>query len=235
MSLESAKNKLSANDSSNTIASYETQIETAQLSLNEAVLSLENYNVKAPGSGILTDFQVVVGQSVSSSAGKVGQVQQTDPIKVAAELSENHYQLVKGKQEIVYYDPDMPDTKGTAKISYLAPIMSAATKTYTLELEIPNKALQLQPGKRFMVQLTTEVEEKVHVLPTLSVIREESDTFVFIRQGDQYLKRKVTLGRINGEFQEVLAGVNEGEQLVVNGQNTLKDGQKVESSSSTQS
>lgn len=77
-----------------------------------------------------------------------------------------------------------------------------------------------------MVQLTTETEEQVVSIPTLSVIREESDTFVFVEQGDQYVKRKVKLGRISGEFQEVIDGVKDGEKLVISGQNTLKDGQR---------
>lgn len=233
MNLEAAQSKLSAFDNSDSISSAQTQAESASLSLEDATRSLENYEVKAPGSGVLTDFNVVVGQTIAAAAGKVGQVQQIDPIKIKTELTETNYQLVKGKQELVYYNPDTPDKKGTAKISYLAPIMSAATKTYTLELEVPNSDHLLQPGNRFMVQLTTETEEQVVSIPTLSVIREESDTFVFVEQGDQYVKRKVKLGRISGEFQEVIDGVKDGEKLVVSGQNTLKDGQKVESASAS--
>jgi hypothetical protein len=101
-------------------------------------------------------------------------------------------------------------------------------KTYTLELEVPNSDHLLQPGNRFMVQLTTETEEQVIAIPTLSIIREESDTIVYVQQGDQYQKRKVKLGRINGEYQEVIEGVKDGEKLVTAGQNTLKDGQKVD-------
>lgn len=233
MNLEAAQSKLSAFDNSDSISAAQTQAESASLSLEDATRSLENYEVKAPGSGVLTDFNVVVGQTVAAAAGKVGQVQQIDPIKIKTELTETNYQLVKGKQELVFYNPDTPDKKGTAKISYLAPIMSAATKTYTLELEVPNSDHQLQPGNRFMVQLTTETEEQVVSIPTLSVIREESDTFVFVEQGDQYVKRKVKLGRISGEFQEVIDGVKDGEKLVISGQNTLKDGQKVESASAS--
>lgn len=231
MNLDAAQSKLSAFDNSDSISAIQTQAESASLALEDATRSLENYQVKAPGNGILTDFNVVVGQTVAAAAGKVGQVQQIDPIKIKTELTETNFLLVKGKQELIYYNPDSPDKKGTAKISYLAPIMSAATKTYTLELEVPNSDHLLQPGNRFMVQLTTETEEQVIAIPTLSIIREESDTIVFVQQGDQYQKRKVKLGRINGEYQEVIEGVKDGEQLVTTGQNTLKDGQKVDSTS----
>ncbi|TXK86009.1 efflux RND transporter periplasmic adaptor subunit [Paenibacillus sp. N3.4] len=233
MNLDSAQSKLSAFDNTDSISAAQTQAQSATLSLEDATRSLDNYSVKAPGSGVLTDFNIVVGQTVNAAAGKVGQVQQIDPIKFKTELSETNYQLVKGKQELVYYNPDTPDKKGTAKISYLAPLMSATTKTFTLELEVPNADHQLQPGKRFMVQLTTDKEEQVVAIPSLSVIREASDTFVFVQQGDQYQKRKVKLGRISGEYQEVLEGLKDGEQLVITGQNTLKDGQKVETTQPT--
>ncbi|MCS7461716.1 efflux RND transporter periplasmic adaptor subunit [Paenibacillus doosanensis] len=234
MSLESAQNKLAANDNNNTIASAETQAETNQLALEDSIRALDNYNVKAPASGVLTDFTPEVGQTVNT-ASKLGQVLQIDPVKITTELSETNMKLVKNKKELVYYSPDNPDKKGTAQISYLAPVMSAQTKTYTLELEVANPDHTITPGTRVMVQLTTEEEEKVVVVPTLSIIREESDAFVFVQQGDTYQKRKIKLGRINGSYQEVLDGVKEGEQLVVTGQHQLKDGQKVEAASAAPS
>ncbi|WP_179232940.1 efflux RND transporter periplasmic adaptor subunit [Paenibacillus rigui] len=226
MNLESAQNKLATNESNNSIVAAENQMKSAALALEDSSRSLENYSVKAPASGILTDFTLVPGQNVSSS--KVGQVQQLDPVKIKTELTEASYQLVKNKKELVYYNPDTPDKKGTAKISYMSPVMSAQTKSYTVELEVPNPEHTIEPGSRVMVQLTTESEQSVIAIPSLSIIREESDAYVFVQQGDQYQKRKVKLGRINGQYQEVLEGLKEGDQLVVTGQNQLKDGQKVD-------
>ncbi|MEK8129567.1 efflux RND transporter periplasmic adaptor subunit [Paenibacillus filicis] len=226
MALDSARSKLAANDNSNSIASIETQAETAKLAYEDATRSIENYSVKAPISGLLTDFNVVAGQSISAGA-KLAQVQQVDPIRIKAELSEANYLLAKNKQELVYYMPATPDKKEKAAIAYLAPVMSATSKTYTLELEVPNTDGKLQPGERVSVQVTTEAEQQVIAVPTLSLIREEGGTYLFVQQGDQYVKRSVKLGRINGAYQEVLEGLKEGEQLVVTGQHTLKDGQKV--------
>lgn len=228
MSLESAKQKLAAFERADAVATAEIQVESATLALEDARRNLEYYNVTSPGDGILTDFDIVAGQNVSAASGPVGKVQRIDPIKITTKLSETQYELVKGKQEIVYYDPEEPERKETAKVSFLAPIMDAATKTYSLELEVANADLHIQPGNRYMVQLTTESEEQVLAVPILSIIREESDTFVFVREGDVYRKRLVALGRQNGEYQEVIEGVKEGEALVVVGQNTLSDGQQAE-------
>ncbi len=224
--LDALQDKLDAYGEST--AAAQIQVESARVAVEDAKRALEYYRVKAPGSGILTDFNLEAGQTVSAAAGRVGQIQQVDPIKLQTELTETNYRLVKDKQELVYYNPDDPEQKNTARISYLAPVMSAATKTYTLELEIPNPGNQLQPGSRYMVQLTTEAEEQVLAVPVLSVIREESNTYVFVKEGDAYRKKPIKLGRVGGEYQEVLEGLKEGDRVVVTGQNTLKDGQTAE-------
>jgi multidrug efflux pump subunit AcrA (membrane-fusion protein) len=229
MSLQSAQNKLSALESTNALSSIETQAKSATIAVEDATRMLDNYSVKAPATGFLTDFGITVGQMVMSG-GKIGQVQQVDPIKLSTELTESNYKLALNKQELVFYNPDTPDQKKTAKVSYLAPVMSAQTKSYTLELEVPNPDQTIKPGSRMMIQLTTETEQLVLTVPTLSIIREESSTFVFILEGTQYRKRAVKLGRMNGAYQEILEGVKEGEQLVITGQNQLKDGQQAEPS-----
>jgi multidrug efflux pump subunit AcrA (membrane-fusion protein) len=227
MNMESTQNKLSAMNNTNSIASIESQAKSAGLAVQDSNRSLENYSVKAPASGFLTDFTVTVGQTVTNNS-KIGQVQQVDPIKIKTELSETGYALVKNKKELTYSSPDSPNLKGTAKISYLAPVMSAQTKSYTLELEVPNSDHLIEPGSRIMVQLTTEKEQLVVAIPTLSIIHDGSNSYVFVKQGDQYQRRQVKLGRINGSIQEVLEGVSVDDQLVVTGQNQLNDGQKVD-------
>ncbi|MCZ8513291.1 efflux RND transporter periplasmic adaptor subunit [Paenibacillus filicis] len=227
MDLQSQQNKLAALDSTNQLAAQVSQVESSQVGLSDAQRALENYDVKAPVSGVLTDFSVEVGSSVSPSV-KAGQVQQIDPIKIKAELTEASYQLVKNKQQLTYYTPDNPASKGTAQIKFLASVMSASTKTYPLELEVANADQKLKPGTRVLLQLTTESEEQVVAVPTLSIVREGADSYVFVLQGDTVQKRKITLGRLSDTYQEVLSGVKEGEQLVTSGQHQLKDGQKVE-------
>lgn len=106
--------------------------------------------------------------------------------------------------------------------------MSTQTKSYTLELEIPNADRKLKPGMKVQVLLTEENDQNVITVPTLSVVREGGDTFVFVLNGDVAEKRKVELGRLNETIQEVLSGVKEGERLIVSGQHQIKDKEKVQ-------
>ncbi|MCR8634898.1 MULTISPECIES: efflux RND transporter periplasmic adaptor subunit [Paenibacillus] len=226
LDLESAKNKLNTLETTNSLSQLETQMESSTLSVREADRTLDNLELKAPVSGVLTELPIEVGMSLSGGF-RAAQVQQLDPIKIKAELTEASAALVRGKNELSFYIPGSTEKlKGT--VSYLANVMSTQSKSYSLELEVPNANTKLKPGSKVQLLLTEEKDEVVITVPTLSVVREGGDTFVFVLVGDTAEKRKVQLGRLNETNQEVLSGVKEGEQLIIFGQNQLKDKEKVQ-------
>lgn len=226
LELDSAKAKLKTLDSTNSLSQLEQALQSSDLTIREADRSLANMEVKAPVSGVLTDLPIEVGMTIQGGF-RAAQLQQLDPIKIKAELTEDAAKLIRGKQELNFYVPGSVD-KQKAKVSYLADVMSAQSKSYALELEVPNADRKLKPGMKAQILLTEENDQVVVTVPTLSVVREGGDTFVFVMAGDTVEKRKVQLGRLNETDQEVLSGVKEGEQLVISGQNQLKDKEKVQ-------
>lgn len=226
MDLELIKQKQKTLETSDPLSALETQLQSASLSMKELDRSIANLEVKAPVSGVLTELPIVAGMTIQPGT-KVGHLQQLDPIRIKAQLTESSAMLVRGKQELVYYVSGTAE-KSTAKINYLSDSMDAQSKSYELELEVANPKGTLKPGMKVQVQLTTEQEQVVINVPTLSVVREGGDSYVFVLVGDTVEKRKVELGRLSEMNQEVISGIKEGEQLVVSGQNQLKDKEKVQ-------
>ncbi|WP_028549350.1 efflux RND transporter periplasmic adaptor subunit [Paenibacillus sp. UNC451MF] len=226
LDLESSKAKLKTLDTTNSLSQLEQSLQSSELSIREADRTLSNMEVKATVSGVLTDLPIETGMTLQAGF-KAAQIQQLDPIKIKAELTEDAAKMIRGKQELTFYVPGSTD-KQAAKVSYLADVMSAQTKSYSLELEVPNADRKLKPGMKAQILLSDEKDQVVVTVPTLSVVREGGDTFVFVLAGDSVEKRKIQLGRLNEAEQEVLSGVKEGEQLVISGQNQLKDKEKVQ-------
>ncbi len=226
LELENNLNKQKTLESTNSLAPLEQALQSSNLMIREADRTLENMEVKTTVSGILTDLPIEVGMSLNAGF-QAGKVQQLDPIKIRAELTEETANLVRGKQELTFYVPGtLENTK--AKVSYLADVMSANSKSYTLELEYPNAERKLKPGMKAQILVTEEADQMVVAVPTTAIVREGGDTFAFVLVGDTAEKRKVALGRLNETIQEVLSGLKEGEQLVISGQNQLKDKEKVQ-------
>ncbi|MFB6363863.1 efflux RND transporter periplasmic adaptor subunit [Paenibacillus elgii] len=226
LELENNRNKLKTLEATNSLAPLEQLLESSNLSIREADRTLGHMEVKATVSGVLTDMPIEVGMSLNAGFPS-GKIQQLDPIKIRAELTEETANLVRGKQELTFYVPGVLD-KTKAKVKYLADVMSANAKSYTLELEYPNAERKLKPGTKAQILMTEEIDQMVVTVPSTAVVREGGDTFVFVLVGDTAEKRKVALGRLNETIQEVRSGVNEGEQLIISGQNQLKDKEKVQ-------
>ncbi|MDR6880214.1 efflux RND transporter periplasmic adaptor subunit [Bacillus sp. 3255] len=223
--LASAQRSLKTLQETNSYAQLETSLESAQVSARNIERTLSNLEVKAPASGILTDLNVTVGQTLAPG-GRVGEVQQTNPVKIKSQLTEASASLVRGKSELTFYIPGMTD-KATAKVTFLSDVINGQSKAYDLELEVPNPDGKLKPGSKAQVELTKDDEQIVPVIPSLSIVREGGDSYVYIVNGDTVQKRKVELGRLNETNQEVISGVKEGEMLVISGQHQLKDQDKI--------
>lgn len=226
LDLEGMNRKLQNLENSNSLSQLEYGLKTADVSLRELDRGLSNTEVKATVSGVLTDLPVEIGMTLSPGI-PAATVQQLDPVKIKAELTEEAAALVRGKQELSFYVPGTVD-KAKATVSYLADVIGAQTKSYSLELTVPNPDFKLKPGSKAQILLTEEQDQVVVTVPTLSVVREGGDTYVFVVNGNAAEKRKVELGRLHETYQEVLSGVKEGDQLVISGQNQLKDKEAVQ-------
>ncbi|MDR6548983.1 efflux RND transporter periplasmic adaptor subunit [Paenibacillus qinlingensis] len=219
--LASARRSLKTLQETNSLAQVESSLESAQVNAKNIDRSLSNLEVKAPASGRLTDLNVTVGQTLAPG-GRVGEVQQTNPIKIKSQLSEESANLVRGKSELTFYIPGVT-TKAGAKVTYLSDVINGQSKAYDLELEVPNPDGKLKPGSKAQVELTKDDEQNVPVIPSLSIVREGGNNFVYVLNGDKVQKRKLELGRLNETNQEVISGVKEGEILIISGQHQLKD------------
>ncbi|WP_068774462.1 efflux RND transporter periplasmic adaptor subunit [Paenibacillus sp. FJAT-26967] len=225
LDLSSMKQARTTLDNTDALASLQVQLETSDLTVRKAERELSNTEVKAPISGILTDLGVEAGMTLAQGT-KAGQIQQMNPIRITADLTEETVKLIRGKKELNFYVPGV-EGQMKAPVSYLSDVMDSQTKAYTLELEVGNAEHKLKPGQKVQILLTDEAEQIVVAVPTLSIVREGSESFVFVLQGDIVEKRKVQLGRLNETMQEVISGVAENDLLVISGQHQLKDKEKV--------
>ncbi len=226
-SLQATMQQLNTLNSGKTLASLEANVETSRLALEQAEKAWNGGQIVAPSNGVLTDVSADVGMSVQQGS-TFGIVQNTDKVKIKAKLTQSAVKLVGNKKELIYIDSDGDGKPKKAKIVYMAGVPDASTKLYALELEADNADGALKPASRVRIQLTTQEEENVVAVPALSIVKEGTDAFVFVLDGNKASKRKIELGRVNGAYQEVLGGVSLGDPIVVSGQHGLEEGQIVE-------
>ncbi|WP_186446253.1 efflux RND transporter periplasmic adaptor subunit [Paenibacillus cremeus] len=224
LDLDTAQKQLANLESTDSLASLRIQIESTDLSMQDIDKSLADFEVKAPTSGVLTDLYPEKGVTVT--AGYVaGVIQQLNPIKIHADVTESAAKLVRGKKDIAFTVPGSEE-KLTASVEYLADVMSQPSKSFVLELSAANPDRKLKPGMRVKLQLGGDGKQDVLTVPQAALVKEGNDNYVFVLSGDVVEKRKVMLGRTSGTAREVTSGVKDGEAIVVSGQQELKDKDK---------
>ncbi|KEQ25749.1 efflux RND transporter periplasmic adaptor subunit [Paenibacillus tyrfis] len=224
LDLDTSKKQLANLEATDPLAPLQIQIESTDLALQDIEKNLSDFDVKAPIGGLLTDLYPE--QGVTVAPGYVaGVIQQIDPIKLHADVTETTAKLVRGKKDIPFVIQDTGE-KMTGTVAYMADVMSPQSKTYVLELTASNPDRKLKPGMRVKLQLSGDAKQEALTVPTSGIVKEGNNSFVFVLAGDHAEKRQVTLGRESGPNREVLSGVKEGEQVIVSGQRELKDQDK---------
>jgi|GEM_PF-344909 len=223
--LDLARQQLKTLNSADALSGYEAQVSAAERVLAERQEALTALEVRAPIGGIITELSLLKGGSVGSGA-TIGRVDTLDPVQIVASLSEAAAGYVQGKSELLYILPNQ-EKQGSAKISYIAGVMDPKTRTYEMSLEAANADGALKPGGVVSLQLSADEEQMVIALPQYSVLKVDGDSYVFVLKDDIVEKRAVELGRSNAFYYEVLAGIEEGEKVVVTGQSELRDREQV--------
>ncbi|MEZ6197135.1 MAG: efflux RND transporter periplasmic adaptor subunit [Planctomycetota bacterium] len=107
------------------------------------------------------------------------------------------------------------------------PVADSRSRSLVLEARLPNPDHRLRPGlsARGLVRLDRSETEEI-LVPAACVVRDGLEFLVFRRDpadADRVIRTPVTMGRRSGDLVEIIAGVGEGDELVENGVNQLRD------------
>ncbi|MCQ2184158.1 MAG: efflux RND transporter periplasmic adaptor subunit [Bacteroidales bacterium] len=155
--------------------------------------------------------------------------QHNTPAKLIVANRENDYTRIrKGGRCRIVVDA-LPGESFTGFINLIYPIMDQATHTFTVEVQVPNKDRRLRPGMYAKVYVDYGSNHSV-VVPDVAVSRLQGsgDRFVYVLGEDGTVSyRKVELGVRMGAEYEILSGVKDSEEVVVEGLLRIRDGVKV--------
>lgn len=94
--------------------------------------------------------------------------------------------------------------------------LSSDTKVYETIVEIAEEVEQLKPGMTAVVELLVDHLEDVLAVPVQAFQQKGKDTWCYVAEGARVRRQTVSLGQTNDKFVEVLSGLSEGDQVVLN-------------------
>ena len=197
------------------------QVEKGQvLATVESNDSLLTYSIYAPRSGVVLERNTNVGDVANDEALFII----ADLTTVWAELHvfPRDLPLINEQQAVNVQALETSD-KTKSKIEMLLPTADAASQTVIAIVPIPNESSVWRVG--MIIEGHVEVSEKVADLAVrenaIQTLNEKS--VVFIKENETtYVPREVELGESDGDYVEVLAGLQQGEEYVAKGSYRIK-------------
>lgn len=172
--------------------------------------SLTRYEVRSPIGGVVIAKDVTVGEAV----------QGTDALFTVGDLSTvwteiavppDHLADVAVGQDVIVRS-DAIDSEATGTVAHVGALMGSQSRSAAARVVIANDDGRWRPGLFVTVKLTQK-EESVPMVVRAEAIQTFRDwDVVFIRVGDLFEARPVELGRRDGAWVEVLAGVRPGQE-----------------------
>ena len=179
--------------------------------------------------------QVDAGNYVTTGdANGIVLLTQIDPISVIFSLPEDYLpeiiagQKAHGVLQATALDRANSSTLGVGRLNTLDNSIDTTTGMVKARAEFDNKDEKLYPNQFVNVQLLVDVEKNVITMPAAAVQTGANGSFVYlVKEGAKVAVQPVTLGVADGGMVEVKSGVGEGDQVVIDGADRLRDGAEI--------
>lgn len=225
--------------------------QAARAAMQSAELDLSYATIRAPVAGRMGRALIDVGNLVGESGQDtvLAELVVEDPVRVyfAAPEGEGFPQSLRAAPSArTATDAAKPIvvqiglSDGTRHphdgfVDYVAPIVDATRGTITLYAEVPNPEGTLRPGQFVRVFAELPGVRRSVVVPQRAVLDEQGGSYVLIvRDDDTVERRPVRTGRMFEGRQEILAGLDGGERVVVDGVQGVRAGDPVHPEPATQ-
>ncbi len=184
----------------------------------------DHITIYSPMSGIVIKKDVVEGVYVKTGM-PIYTIADLSRVWVILEVYESDLPWIKMGMRVGFTTEAYPGKDFEGKVVYIDPVVNEKTRTIRIRLEVPNKQMKLKPGMFVRAVNLAEVAKKGDVgaqlvIPSSAPLITGKRAVVYIavpNKSGVYEGREIVLGPRAGDYYIVKYGLEEGEQVVTNG------------------
>lgn len=199
----------------------------AKLALENAYITLEKMNVKAPFKGVIVNLPYFTpGVEVASGSTLVG-LMDYSKMYVETQFPENALAKLEVGQKvhITNYNIKQDTLKGI--LTQLSPAINEETRTFSGYIEIDNPELKLRPGMFAKADIVTVRKDSVLAIPKDIVKNRRGGKLVYTVDRNNAEEKVIQTGISDDKYVEVEKGLQAGDKIVVKGYEWLRNRSKV--------
>lgn len=198
-----------------------------EVNVRKARLNLEKTKIKAPFPGIITDIKVSPHENVSTGQ-EVFTLVNISNIRIKAKVLESEVGRIKVGREARLKFSAYPNELFRGIVAAISPVVNPEEKTCSVLIDMANPEEKIKPGMHAEVEIIAEIYKDRLLVPQDAVLDRSGRKLVFAVEEGWAKWKYVTLGLENEEYAEILEGITEGEQVIVDGHYTLAHDARVQ-------
>ena len=211
-------------------AAAAAQAQAAGAQVSEESKRLSDTRLAAPISGNISMRRIDPGQTVAAGM-TVLSIVELNPVKVRVGVPEAEIGKVHQGAAAEVSAPSLGGRCFTGKVAIIGVAAEAASRTYTVKILVPN------PGPVLLAGMVAEARiigpAKIHALtlPAEAVVPDPQgapNVYVYTAERKRVYARRVEVGQPVGKEVEIRSGLRGDEEIVVGGQQKLREGSLVE-------
>ncbi|MEG1641609.1 MAG: efflux RND transporter periplasmic adaptor subunit [Synergistaceae bacterium] len=195
----------------------------------KATSTKEDYIITAPMNGIvLDDYNMTPGTMISQTT-PVLDVADLTLLKATLKIPESKIFVVKNDMNVILKFDALPDREFIGKVSKTDLYVEPETRTSKVEIELDNRKndMILRPGMFGQAEIIEKEEKGIVVIPSSAVQAREDGSYVYVVKNKKAISRKVETGLKQQESIEIRKGLSTGDNVIIFGGNSLKEGEIV--------
>lgn len=217
------------------ISAAESRIKTAEATTVSAGIPLQDTQLKAPMSAVVIERRIEVGTLVGQGMGAFVLADLTF-VKAVFGVPDTSLKSLKLGDTLTITSDATPGTEFTGHISRISPSADQNSRSFEVEVTIPNEQGLLKPGMIASLNASegtaTEAASLIVPLTAITHAPEHPEAYAVMvmeeRQGKTFAQlRPVTLGESVGNAIVIKSGVSTGELVVTTGVSQVVDGEQV--------
>jgi len=193
--------------------------------------TVRRHTVVAPFAGVVSRKIAEVGEWVETGTA-VLELVDTQHVRIDVQVPQEHYQGVRVGTPVAVRLDAAPDDVLAGRVAMKVPVKDPEARTFLARIDVPDGHEHMTPGMSARVSFDLGASVQAVSLPRDALVRQpDGSSLVWVVQDDgtqaTVAARQVEVGRSLGGQVEIRTGVEAGALVVLRGNETLEDGQRV--------
>ena len=185
----------------------------AQAALSQARTSLDYTRIRAPFDGVVTEKKADSG-TLASPGMPIFTVEDVRRYRLEATVNENDLRYVRTGQQVAVVIDALDNAGLKGKVVQIVPAADAASRTFLVKIDLPTDT-RLRSGLFGRAQFSRG-ERQALLIPRSAVVERGQLQGIYVLDQNKIASlRYITLGKPSNAEVEVLAGLQDGERVVI--------------------